>query len=125
MDKLLSKISAFGIPSIIFIVKMSIAKSAGLKGSAIVTSALKSIGPLGMKTGIASLGIIGLVSESFIDFGVEVTVKSVIKEILKTKDPEIVKINIDKNFWITKSLKLKIMEYIDLIKEDEKSNLIY
>lgn len=124
MDKLLSKVIALGVPAIVLIVSMATGKASGLKGGAILTTALKSIGPYGMKTGIAVLGIIGLVSQSFADFGVEITVKSAIKEVLKTKDAEVLKNDIDKKWWVSKSLKLNIINFIDKCKEDGEDDLL-
>ncbi|MCL2718780.1 MAG: hypothetical protein FWE14_08395 [Lachnospiraceae bacterium] len=115
MEKLISRSAALGIPAIVLSVAMAVARASGLRGGAITTTALKSIGPFGMKAGIVSLGLIGLASQSFIDFGVEATIMAVIKEVLKTKDAKTVKNNIDTKWWISKSLKLKIKDYIDKI----------
>ena len=118
MDKLLSKIASFGIPAIWIVVNMAVAKATGCSGATVITKALKATGPLGMKGGLVTLGITGLVADAFAEFGIECTAKTVIKEVLKTKDAESVKNNIEKSRWISKELKLKIIDYIDDLEEN-------
>ena len=109
MEKVLSKIVALGVPGIVLVIAMS---STGWVGAAAITTALASLGPFGIIGGIVTLGVIGLVASAFSEFGTEIIIKSVVKENLKTKSSMTIKSEIDK-MWISKSLKLKVKDYID------------
>ena len=66
MDKLISKIVAFGVPGLVLLIIMS---GTGLAGAAAITTALVFLGPFGILGGIATLGVIALVSEGIAEFG--------------------------------------------------------
>jgi len=113
MEKLLSKAAAIGVPIIWLTVAIGTAKASGLMGGAVMTNALKSIGPFGMKGGIATLLATSLATDTIAEFGIDYTAKSVINTVLKSKSPEDVKQSINKSRWISEALKLKINAYID------------
>ncbi len=112
MDKIAQKIAALGIPGLILIVAMS---ATGYAGAVALTAALASIGPGGMLGGIATLGIIGLISESLAKYGFDALYKSVVKELYKrgeTKDSILRKIN---KYPVSKELKSKLKEELEKI----------
>ena len=114
MEKVVSKVAAMGVPGLVLLCVMAGAKAAGLVGAAVLTKSLSILGgPVGMIGGIAVLGLIGLISQSFIEYGAEAVIKAVVKENLKTKTAEEIKMEVDNMRLISKSLKLKIKDYID------------
>ena len=113
MDKLIKRLAPFGVMGIVFIVALTSAMATGLAGAAALTAAMATLGPGGMIGGIVTLGVVGLVSSLAIDYGYDAIVIAVIKEQLKTKSKEEVWEEINKKKLISKSLKLKIKDYID------------
>jgi len=112
MDELIKKVSALGIPGLIFV--MVIAFS-GFKGAAAITFALAALGgPFGMLGGIAFLGIAGLVTHTIAEKGTEAVLTAVVKEQLKTKSADEIIKDVNK-YWITKGLKLKIIDKIKVV----------
>ena len=65
MDKLVSKIAALGIPGLVLVTAIG---ATGLAGGAAITTALAALGPGGILGGIATLGIIGLISEGIAQY---------------------------------------------------------
>ena len=80
MEKLVSKIAAFGVPWLVLLVAVSTAGSAG--GAAII-AALSALGPGGIVGGIATLGMIGLITQGIAEFGMEAIFCAVVKELVK------------------------------------------
>lgn len=113
MDKLIKRLAPFGAMGIVFIVALTSAMATGLAGAAAFTAAMAALGPGGMIGGVVTLGIIGLVSSLAVDYGYDAIVLAIIKEQLKTKSKEEIWNEIDKKKLISKSLKLKIKDYID------------
>lgn len=68
MDKLISKITALGVPGLVLLVAIHVSGFAG--GAAIIT-ALSALGPGGIVGGIATLGLIGLISHGLTEFGMD------------------------------------------------------
>lgn len=107
MDKIVSKIAALGIPGLIFMVALS---ATGLAGGAAITAALAALGPGGMIGGIATLGIIGLISEAITEYGFDTIFSAVVNELYKRGE------NIDSllkkfdKYPVSKSLKSKLKE---------------
>ena len=116
MDELIKKVSALGIPGLIFVMVVAFS---GLKGAAAITFALAALGgPFGMVGGIAVLGIAGLVTHTIAEKGTEAVLTSVVKEQFKTKSEDEIIDQVNK-YWITKGLKLKI---VDKVKEISSEN---
>ncbi len=107
MDKIVSKIAALGIPGLIFMVALS---ATGLAGGAAITAALAALGPGGMIGGIATLGIIGLISEAITEYGFDTIFSAVVNELYKRGEniDSLLK-KIDK-YPVSKSLKSKLKE---------------
>ena len=114
MDELVKKIAAFGLPAVILMIAMS---ATGLAGGAALTTSLAALGPFGMFGGLALLGTIGLLADKITEFGFEEITKLVLKEHLKTTSKEEA-IELVKKYPITKSMKLKIIDYIENFNEN-------
>ena len=114
MDKLVSKIAALGIPGLVLVTAIG---ATGLAGGAAITTALAALGPGGILGGIATLGIIGLISEGIAQYGVDAIFSAVIKELYRkgeTKEEILRKI---KKYPISKELKRKLKENIEKASE--------
>ena len=107
MNKIVSKIAALGVPGLIFMVALS---ATGLAGGAAITAALAALGPGGMIGGIATLGIIGLISEAITEYGFDTIFSAVVNELYKRGETiESLLKKIDK-YPVSKSLKSKLKE---------------
>lgn len=107
MDKIVSKIAALGVPGLIFMVALS---ATGLTDGAAITAALAALGPGGMIGGIATLGIIGLISEAITEYGFDTIFSAVVNELYKGGETiESLLKKIDK-YPVSKSLKSKLKE---------------
>ena len=87
----------------------------GLAGGAAITTALAALGPGGILGGIATLVIIGLISEGIAQYGVDAIFSAVIKELYRkgeTKEEILRKI---KKYPISKELKRKLKENIEKV----------
>lgn len=112
MEKIVSKIAALGVPGLILITAMS---ATGYAGGAALTTALSAIGPGGMLLGIATLGVIGLISEGLTEFGFDVIFAAVIKELYKKgESKESISRKIEK-YPVSKSLKRKLKEKLEKV----------
>lgn len=110
MDKLVSKIAALGIPGLVL---MTAIGATGLAGGATITTALAALGPGGIIGGIATLGIVGLISEGIAQYGVDAIFSAVVKELYRkgeTKEHILQKIE---RYPISKDLKRKLKEYVE------------
>lgn len=110
LDKIVSKIAALGIPGLILVTAIG---ATGLAGGAALTTALAAIGPGGMIGGIATLGVIGLISEGIAEYGFDAIFKAVVLELYKrgeTKDTILKKIE---KYPVSKGLKRKLCESLD------------
>lgn len=119
MDKIVSKIAALGVPGLIFMVALS---ATGLAGGAAITAALAALGPGGMIGGIATLGIIGLISEAITEYGFDTIFSAVVKELYKrgeTMDSLFRKID---KYPVSKSLKSKLKEKIRTLNSKENND---
>ena len=87
----------------------------GLFRGAAITTALAALGPFGMMGGIATLGVIALISEGITKYGVDAIYSSVVKELYRrgeSKDSIKDKIN---KYPVSKSLKRKLTDSLDKI----------
>lgn len=110
MDKIVSKIVALGVPGLVLLLAIG---ATGYAGAAAITTAPCAIGPFGMIGGIATLGLIGLISQAISEYGFEKIFVQVVKELVKkgeTKESILTKIN---SYKISKSLKLKLKEDLE------------
>ena len=91
----------------------------GLAGGAALTTALAALGlgAFGMVGGLVLLGTIGLLADKITEFGIENITKLVLKEHLKTTSKEEL-VELVKKSLITKSMKLKIIDYIENFNEN-------
>ena len=111
MDSLIEKIAALGIPGLVLLITI---KATGLYGAAAITTSLSVLGgPFGILAGIGTLGLMGLISQGITQFGFETIFKSVIKEMHKQGVSKEELLNRIKNFPISKSLKIKLIKYIE------------
>jgi hypothetical protein len=120
MDKVVGKIVALGVPGLVLLMAI---EATGLAGAAALTTALAAIGPFGMLGGIATLGFIVVVSQGIIEYGFETLFKQVVKELIKngeTKESILSKIN---SYWVSKSLKLKLVEVLEKNWNENFNNL--
>ncbi len=112
MEKVVSKIAALGVPGLILIIAMS---ATGLSGGAALTTALAAIGPFGMLGGIATLGVVVLLSQGLTEFGFNAIFTAVVKELYKKgKDKKSILRKIEK-YPVSKSLKRKLREQLENI----------
>ena len=116
MDKIVSKIVALGVPGLVLLLAIG---ATGYAGAAAITTALCAIGPFGMIGGIATLGLIELISQAISEYGFEKIFVQVVKELVKkgeTKESILTKIN---SYKISKYLKLKLKEELEENWNDE------
>ena len=119
MDELIKKVSALGVPGLIFVMVVAFS---GFKGAAAITFALAALGgPFGMIGGLAFLGIVGLITHTIAEKGTEAVLTAVVKEQLKTKSAEEIIEEINKR-PITKGLKLKIIDKVKRIALENPSD---
>lgn len=112
MDKIVSKITALGIPGIVLLISIS---ATGLSGAAAITTALAALGPFGMIGGIATLGVISLASQAITEYGFNIVFTAVVKELYRkgeNKDSILSKI---RYYPISKSLKRKLEDELNKI----------
>ena len=110
MDKIIGKVAALGVPGLILI---SAIGATGFAGGAALTTALAALGPGGMIGGIATLGVIGLISEGIAEFGFDAVFTAVVKELYKrgeTKKSILKKIE---KYPVSKDLKRKLKESVE------------
>ena len=112
MDKIVSKVAALGVPGLILVIAIS---ATGLAGGAAITAALAALGPGGMIGGIATLGVIGLLSEGIAKYGVDAIFTAVVKELYnrgETKESILKKIE---KYPVSKELKRKLRESLEKV----------
>lgn len=119
MEKVISKVVALGIPGLILLTAISAANAAG--GAAIMM-ALASLGPFGVLGGIATLGVISIISQGITEFGFEAIFSGVIKEFIKKGEDKNSIIKKIKKYPVSKSLKLKLIDKVS--KYDEKMQTV-
>lgn len=107
MDKIVSSVAALGVPGLILTVAIG---ATGLAGAASLTAALAALGPGGMLGGIATLGVIALLSKGITEYGVDAIFIAVVKELVKkgeSIDSMIEKVD---KYPISRTLKLKVKD---------------
>ena len=112
MDKLIEKLAALGVPALILVIVMG---TTGLTGAAAITAGLAALGPFGIIGGIATLGVISLLSQGLAEYGFDVIFTELVKEFYRrgeTKESIYEKIN---KYPISKSLKRTLKEELETI----------
>ena len=112
MDKLVSKIAALGIPGLVLVTAIG---ATGLAGGAAITTALAALGPGGILGGIATLGIIGLISERHSSIWSGCYIFCCYKRIISKRRNKGRNIAEDKKYPISKELKRKLKENIEKV----------
>ena len=110
MEKLVAKLAALGVPGLVLLVAVH---TAGYAGAAAVIAALASLGPGGIIGGIATLGVIGLITHGLTEYGLEAIFSAVVKELGKkgeTKEAILAKIA---KYPISRSLKSRLKEEVN------------
>ena len=85
LDNLVSAVAGLGVPGLVLLVATSVS---GFTGAAALTTALAALGPGGMAGGLATLGVIGLISHGLSRFGFEAIFSAVLKELYKRGETE-------------------------------------
>lgn len=113
MDLIISRIAALGVPGLILLVVMGLT---GWAGAAAITTALAVLGgPFGMLGGIATLGILSLISKGIADYGFEQLVLGVIDNLEQQgMSRRQIAIEVSK-YPISREMKLKIKDYLNRI----------
>lgn len=110
MDKLISKLAGLGVPALVLVVAMA---TTGLTGAAAITAGLAALGPFGIIGGIATLGVITLLSQGLTEYGFDAIFTELVKEFYKRGETKIsIYTKIDK-YPISKSLKRKLKEELE------------
>lgn len=111
-DKVVDKVAALGVPGLVLLIAL---KVVGFAGAAALTTALATLGgPFGMLGGIAALGILVLISGAITKYGFERILKAVVDSLAKKgKSKEAIKTEIDKYWFVSKDLKLKLKHHVD------------
>ena len=111
LDKVIDKIVALGIPGLVLVIVVS---TTGLVGAAAITTALALLGgPLGMLGGIATLGILLLISKAITVYGIEKIVYGVVNRFEKKGISKAEIIKKVESYLISKSLKEKIISQLN------------
>lgn len=114
MDKIVGKVAALGVPGLILIVAIG---ATGLAGGAAITTALAALGPGGMIGGIATLGVIGLLSEGIAEFGFDAIFDAVVKELYKRGETKEVILKKIEKYPVSKDLKRKLRESLHKVSK--------
>ncbi len=110
LEEIGAKIAALGVPGLVLVITIA---ATGYAGGAAIMAALAAIGPGGALAGIATLGIIGLISQGIVQYGVEAILDSVIKELyVRGETKESIRTKIE-SYWVSKGLKAKLYERLD------------
>ncbi len=110
MDKLVSKLAGLGVPALVLVMVMG---TTGLTGAAAITAGLAALGPFGIIGGIATLGVITLLSQGLSEYGFDAIFTALVREFFKrgeTKSSIYAKID---KYPVSKSLKRKLKEELE------------
>ena len=109
MEKLITKLAALGVPGLIHLIAVS---TSGYAGAAAIIAALVALGPGGIVGGIATLGIIGLVTHGLAEYGVDAISCALVKELMKKGESKQSIIEKIEKYPISKSLKSRLREEV-------------
>ena len=110
MEKIVSKIAALGVPGLVLLVAVS---TTGYAGGAAIITALAALGPGGIIGGIATLGVIGLITQGITEYGMEAIFCAVVKELLEQGESKGSILEKVEKYPISKSLKSRLREEIN------------
>ena len=97
------------MPGLILLIAVS---TSGYAGAAAIIAALVALGPGGIVGGIATLGIIGLVTHGLAEYGVDAISCALVKELMKKGESKQSIIEKIEKYPISKSLKSRLREEV-------------
>jgi len=110
MDVVIKKITALGVPGLVFMVAIELT---GLVGAAAITAALAAIGPGGIVGGVMTLCILGLIADGIAEFGFDAIAKGVLHELYrKGESKDGIKRKVSR-YPISSKLKTILYEVVD------------
>ncbi len=116
LEQIVAKVASLGVPGLVLVIAIN---ATGLAGGAAIMAALASIGPGGALMGIATLGVISLVSQGIVTYGTETILDGVIKELyLRGETKETIKQKIQA-YPISKKMKLALYDRLDSFTLDK------
>jgi hypothetical protein len=116
MDKIVAKIAALGVPGLVLVISIS---ATGLAGGAAITAALAALGPGGMIGGIATLGVLGLISEGIAKYGMDAIFSAVVIELYKRGETKESILNKIQKYQVSKDLKRRLRESLEKVARKE------
>lgn len=116
MDKIVAKIAALGVPGLVLVISIS---ATGLAGGAAITAALAALGPGGMIGGIATLGVLGLISEGIAKYGMDAIFSAVVIELYKRGETKESILNKIQKYPVSKDLKRRLRESLEKVVRKE------
>lgn len=116
MDKIVAKIAALGVPGLVLVISIS---ATGLAGGAAITAALAALGPGGMIGGIATLGVLGLISEGIAKYGMDAIFSAVVIELYKRGETKESILNKIQKYPVSKDLKRRLRESLEKVERKE------
>ncbi len=116
VDKAAEIIAGLGIPGLVLVMLMA---ASPWVGAAAMTASLAALGPFGMLGGIATLGVLALISRALAEFGFDKVFQAVLVKLKENgKTCQEIMEEIDK-YPISKELKRKLREFIEEFREGE------
>ena len=110
LETIVSEIAGLGVPGLILATAIA---ATGLSGGAAIVAALAALGPGGMVGGIVTLLLSGVLVRGFTQFGTELILSEVVKELLRRGySKESLKKQVS-DYWISDALKHRLFEVID------------
>lgn len=110
MDQVIKRVSALGVPGLVFLVAI---KLTGLAGAAAITSALAALGPGGIVGGVMTLCVLAVIADGIAEYGFDAIAKGVLRELYcKGESKESIKAKISK-YPVSSKLKHNLYEVVD------------
>ena len=111
MDKIASNIAAIGVPTLVTKYMMGVS---GKHGAPAFTTSMKAHGCGNMYRGVAVWGVIGLVTKSGLEFGMEKLATAVIRQRVREGEPKEILVKQVEKLPVSSQLKAKIEQEIKL-----------
>ena len=109
MDKVVSDIAAIGVPALVTKYMMGVS---GKHGAPAFTTSMKALGCGNMYRGVAVLGVIGLITKSGLEFGMENLATAVIRQRVREGESKEALIKQVEKLPVSSQLKAKIKQEI-------------
>ncbi len=110
MNRVVSTIAGLGVPGLVLLIAIS---TSGYAGGAAILVALSALGPGGVIGGIATLGMIAMITKAVAEFGYEEIAKAVLVEMYSNGESiSSLKLKIDK-MPVSRSLKLQLYDLVN------------